>query len=566
MNDPESLSDVVSESVNGTSLPRRYVERIAARLLARWGRRYVALAGAGLVLSLVAVFLPSVSPESGLGLGVPLGSSAVMAPGNGGGAGTGVGGMAAGTGGVSGTATMAPIALSADAFGTPPSAAPGAITAPTDGSTAPTGGNGGSGFDFGTPTSTGTGVPTPPASAIPPCPLPLPSAKVPPTSLGTILSALGPILTVAGPFVTTILSVIPIVSPLLPVIGPLLGAIAPYEGPFNTVADALAPILAPLENALLPLVQAVAPPLLSALGTALTPLVTAVADTSIMGCVAVVIGDLAAAIPPPSGSSGSSGSSGGTAGMLASLAGGAAGTASPHVAGATAPVVVQQVPWSSGLSTADRAAVSTLAAQNVPVMLNLLDVPPAGSSSSGPGFAQWVKGMVQSLPQVSIWQIGAAPSGASPPGTDASVVSALQAAEQNRRVGQFVGVGVAGTEANGPVPLLTAAEGGLGRSLNFVGVDYTAPAGATPGNAAVGLHQMLAAVRQLVLPAAGVASTVPIFATAGYQGASPGAEAQALSAFSAAARGLGVGLLAWQAGSDVSTPVAALLTSPQARP
>lgn len=529
---------------------RRGVEQIAARLLGRWARRYAALAGAGLVLALLATYLPSVAPTATAG-GAPLGTAAF-----GGGAAASRASLAvpstSGGGGLGASSALAASDFGTAALGGASAALGGPSAADSGIGSVTTGGTGG-GTTGGT--GGGTGVPTPPSSGIPPCPLPLPNNSVPPASLGSMLSALGPVLTLAGPLDTSILGIVPIVAPLLPVVGPLLGASGPYEGPLNTLADALAPVLAPAESALVPPAQA-GSPAFAQVANALTPLLTAAADTPIMGCVGALVNTFAAAIPLPggSGSSGSSGGSGG--GALPALASPSAG--SP-------PVLAQQVPWSAGLTSSDRAAIASLAARHVPIMIDLVGQPPPGATAAGPGFAQWVAAMVRSLPQVSIWQVGGPSDGPVAAGTASAMVAALEAADQNRTAGQFVGIDVPSSDPAAANMLRSAVEA-LGRSLNFVGMGFATAAGAPPTRATAGLQQMVAAARRQTLPGAGVPGTVPIFVTAVGNGGSPAASAESLSAAASAVRGLGVGLLAWGVGDAVGGSLAAALTSPESRP
>lgn len=386
----------------------------------------------------------------------------------------------------------------------------------------------------------GFGPPTFPASPPPPnipqlkCPYPIPQAQTAPISPGVILSFESPLIELSGPYgawdiptLGAIAPVIPLVTPVLSISQPVLNEITPNE---STIATDIVTLEAKLgldspENA--KLAQEYEPDWLKFVYT-FTPIEQVLASTTAAQCLALFGNALAQdaaqhplQLPP-----------------LPTIPSGVPPAIGQAVLSEThAPFTTVVMPWSGGVPANAVSEVAKLARRGLPVLVELRDVPPAGQTTGGTGFADFVARAVNALPGASAFQV----DGSAPAADVADVAHGLAAADFARRAGQLIGVGVPPAALGRGGPAFWAVLGAALRGFQANLVDFVAaPLGGTPALSAATARTL----ERDWYTYGGVPKAVPLFATVGAGNATTPAAARALIAgYEAALRPLGLGLL-----------------------
>jgi hypothetical protein len=398
------------------------------------------------------------------------------------------------------------------------------------------------------------------------CPYPIPQSQTTPFNPGEFLAFESPFLDLSGPFAAynvptlgEIAPLVPFASPLVSISEPVMNAVTPNMA--QAIYDFVAlEHQAGLDNPSFDKYVAQFEPYWLQLVGQLTPYEQALASSTAGQCTVLFENELATVaaehnIPIPQPPLVVPDTTGGS--KAASDAGAVA--AAVQSSSARPPAVQLSLPWSGGMPAGLPGVVKQLAADKVPVEVDLVDTPPVGRAIGNGGFADFVASAVHGLPAASIFEVDVpttTPAGAA---AVADLVHGLAAADFTRQPGQLIGMGVAPAATGDGAPAFwsafaAAAQGYQASLVDFVAADLTT--GATGSLSAVAA-QAAATARALEhewSTVGGVPPDVPLFATVDLVGSGLSASAarQELAAFHGALAGLHVGMLGLGMGADES--------------
>ena len=455
--DSTSPIDVITPGVGGTPVDspsdvtgESMVPQLVRRVAADWSRRYVGLLALVVVVGLIVTLTPSRPPElanAGQAAGwspyqpdEPVGTAPLdeQAP-----------------------VALAPFTVPSPLPTTAPQRRSGApVVQPDDTTTTPT--------NVAQPATSPVSVPL--ASLQPDEPFPdfatclsgepSGSTQLP---IAQLLRVAGPILPLIGPITPLVLGLLPLLGPFLPKILPVIPMIQPFLDQISPAVESATPSIVEFENRLLtpikPYIDKQMPKLLDAereLVAALEPQARRLAGLKESDCVGVTVaaaGEASAKL----------------------VSGDLALQPSPTpVEGAAERVVTMVLRWSDPTELRERIReVAALDREDVMVRL-VIDKASEGESTNAT-VRTWVSQTVRALPMVSAWEISLPASG-NTSNVDAAqglLSSAVMAAEQNRRVGQLVGIGLPSDLAGNSVlwdRLHDALSEDARSRVNFVGV------------------------------------------------------------------------------------------------
>lgn len=281
--------------------------------------------------------------------------------------------------------------------------------------------------------------------------------------IAQLLRVAGPILPLIGPITPLVLGLLPLLGPFLPKILPIIPMIQPFLDQISPAVERATPGIVEFENLLLapikPYIDKQMPKLLDAereLVAALEPQARRLAGMKESDCVGVTVA-----------------ASGEASAKLVSGDLALRPSATP-VEGTAERVVTMVLRWSDPTELRERIReVAALDGEDVMVRL-VIDKASEGESTNAT-VRTWVSQTVRALPMVSAWEISLPASG-NTSNVDAAqglLSSAVTAAEQTRRVGQLVGIGLPSDLAGNSVlwdRLHDALSEDARSRVNFVGV------------------------------------------------------------------------------------------------
>ncbi|HAM01129.1 MAG TPA: hypothetical protein DCQ30_02715 [Acidimicrobiaceae bacterium] len=435
-------------------------------------------------------------------------------------------------------------------FAVPSFSAPNLSTAPLSSS--------GFGSFVAPPLSFGA-PPAPPATTSLSCPFPIPQSQTTPFDPGVFLSFGGPFIELSGPLVSyyiptlgAIAPLVPIVTPLVYISEPVMNAVTPDVSTvvtdYVTIIDA-AGLNSPQEQQY----AAEFEPYWLQLVGSLTPVEQQLSSSTAGQCLVLFENELAVmdsqqnlpALPSlpyiPSGiPPGSS----------------QAAVAQAAAADTRSPFAQLTVPWSGGIPSGLPAAVSTLRGAGKPVLVQLVDQPPAGQAMGGTGFPDFVAQVVHELPAASAFEVDAPATDPSGTGQMADLVHGLASADLTRMPGQLIGAGVPTTaQGTSAVAFWGAFKGAMkglqANMVDFVAADLTPLAEATAAADSAEAAQSARSLESSFTTLGGVPADVPVFGTVSLDGADPATVAsvqEQIASYLAALRGLHVSALGVFAG------------------
>lgn len=363
------------------------------------------------------------------------------------------------------------------------------------------------------------------------CPYPVPQSQSTPFSAGIFLDFEGPFVDLAGPFSSyfiptlgAIAPLVPLATPLVYISEPVLNALTPNLS--NVVTDYLTVIDdAGLDS---PEEQQFADdfePYYLDLLNSLSPVETELASSTPGQCLVLFENELAVMDsqeditlpnPPlvvPDISQGSSSE-------------GASAVASAASASPSSSFAQLTLPSSGGVPSSLASTEAALRSKGHPVELELVDDPPAGQSTGGTAFSDFVAEAVHASPQVSAFQIDAPaddPAGAS---EMADLVHGLAAADMERLPGQTIGVGVPQSATGAAATAFWGAfdqamQGYQSNMVDFVAADLTPQSESTPAAAQAEAASSAKSLEAAFHTLGGVPADVPVFGTVTLAGAGP---------------------------------------------
>jgi hypothetical protein len=397
----------------------------------------------------------------------------------------------------------------------------------------------------------------PPAPAAAPqlsCPYPIPQSQTTPFSPGIFLSFEGPLIELSGPFAAYDLPTLGAIAPLVPLATPLVYISEPVMNEvtpdlstavtdYVTIIDA-AGLDSPQEQQYAAQFE---PYWLELLGS-LTPVEQQLASSTAGQCLVLFENELAVMdsqenlqLPPlpfiPSGIPPGSSSS--------------AAVATAATADTASPFAQLTVPWAGGLPPGLPAAAAALRAAGKPVLVELVDQPPAGQAMGGTGFPDFVAQAVHELPAASAFQLDAPATDPGGAAQIADLVHGLASADLTRLPGQLIGVGVpAGAQGAGAGAFWGAFDRAMGgfqpNMVDFVSADLTLQQQATSAADSAEAAASARSLEHAFATSGGVPANVPVFGTVTLDGADPVSTPsvqQQLASYLAALAGLRVRVL-----------------------